>query len=112
FLGPLRYNRCQGHPHNIYLQWLAEAGIIGLALYAALGLLSLKAVIDAYPAHRDDLVFLALGVSLALRFWPVATNTSFYSTWSTAPLFLILGWTLSYSRPPDRSEGPLTKAKP
>jgi O-antigen ligase len=102
--GPLRvgseqYKRCQGHPHNIYLQWLAETGIIGLVLYVAFAALSLKAVIEAAPAHRDDLLFIALAVCLALRFWPVATTTSFYSSWSTEPLFLILGWALSYCRP-------------
>jgi O-antigen ligase len=102
--GPLRvgaeqFKRCQGHPHNIYLQWLVETGIIGLALYVAFAALSLKAVIEAAPAHRDDLLFIALAICLALRFWPAETATSFYSSWSAAPLFLILGWTLSYARP-------------
>jgi O-antigen ligase len=98
-VGPQQYQRCQGHPHNIYLQWLVETGIIGLALYVAFVGMTLRTVIQAAPAHRDDLMFIALAVCLAWRFWPIQSATSFYSSWATAPLFLILGWTLSYCRP-------------
>jgi O-antigen ligase len=98
-VGPYQYKRCQGHPHNIYLQWLAETGIVGLALYAAFAALALRAMVLAPPAIRRDPLYVALAVSLVLRLWPVGTTTSFYSTWSTAPLFLILGWTLGYCRP-------------
>ncbi len=97
-VGPDEFKRCQGHPHNIYLQWLAETGAIGLVLYGAFAALALAAVIRAAPAHRGDLLFGALAICVALRLWPLATTTSFYSSWSTAPLFLILGWTLSFSR--------------
>jgi hypothetical protein len=38
-------------------------------------------------------------VTLALRLWPIETTTSFYSTWSSTPLFLALGWALSYLSP-------------
>jgi len=103
-VGPHEFKRCQGHPHNIYLQWLAETGAIGFALYCAFAALAMAAVIRAAAAHRGDLLFGALAICLALRFWPLATTTSFYSTWSTAPLFLILGWTLSFLRD-ERGDG-------
>jgi O-antigen ligase len=97
-VGPNEFKRCQGHPHNIYIQWLAETGAVGLVLYGAFAVLALMAVIRAAPAHRGDLLFGALAICLALRLWPIATTTSFYSSWSTAPLFLILGWALSFRR--------------
>ncbi len=103
-VGPDEFKRCQGHPHNIYLQWLAETGAIGFALYCAFAALALAAVIRAAPANRDNLVFAALAICLALRFWPLATTTSFYSSWSAAPLFLVLGWTLSF-RPRGSGDG-------
>jgi O-antigen ligase len=103
-VGPDEFKRCQGHPHNIYLQWLAETGAVGLVLYCAFAALALAAVIRAAPAHRGDLLFGALAICLALRFWPLATTTSFYSSWSTAPLFLILGWTLAF-RPQETGDG-------
>ena len=103
-VGPHEFKRCQGHPHNIYLQWLAETGAIGLVLYCAFAALAMAAALRAAPAHRGDVLFGALAICLALRFWPLATTTSFYSTWSTAPLFLILGWTLSFPRQ-ERGDG-------
>jgi O-antigen ligase len=95
-IGPDEFKRCQGHPHNIYLQWLAETGAIGLALYCAFAALALAAIVRAAPTHRDDLLFVALAVATAERLWPLATMTSFYSSWSTAAFFLMLGWALSY----------------
>jgi O-antigen ligase len=103
-VGPDEFKRCQGHPHNIYIQWLAETGGIGLVLYCAFAALALAAAIRAAPAHRNDLLFGALAICLALRVWPLATTTSFYSSWSTAPLFLVLGWTLAF-RAQERGDG-------
>jgi hypothetical protein len=95
-VGPDNFKRCQGHPHNVYLQWLVETGGIGLALYAAFAATTLVALLRAAPAQRGNLLYDALTITLALRLWPVETTTSFYSTWSAAPLFLVLGWALSY----------------
>jgi O-antigen ligase len=97
-VGPNNFKRCQGHPHNIYLQWLAETGGVGLALFSAFAVLVLVALERAARNHRGDVLFVALAVALALRLWPLQTATSFYSTWSAAPFFLILGWALVYSR--------------
>jgi O-antigen ligase len=91
--------RCLGHPHNAYLQWLAESGLVGLGLYLAFVVLSLVKLIRWMPANRDNLIFYALAASLALRFWPLAAGTSFFSSWSAEPLFLILGWSLAYCEP-------------
>ena len=54
---PKSISRCLGHPHNIYLLWLAETGILGLALYLAFVVLSLKALVQsaARNAGQSDL---------------------------------------------------------
>ena len=98
-VGPNNFKRCQGHPHNTYLQWLAETGGVGLVLYSVFAALVLIALGQAARFHRGDMLFVGLGVAVALRLWPLQTATSFYSTWSAAPFFLILGWALFYSRP-------------
>ncbi len=91
--------RCQGHPHNVYMQWLVEGGLIGMGLYVAFVLLSLGALVRWRRENLDNLIFYGLAASLALRFWPMAPSTSFYSSWAAEPLFLILGWSLAYCRP-------------
>jgi O-antigen ligase len=95
-VGPDNFKRCQGHPHNIYLQWLVETGGVGLMLYAAFAATTLITLLRAAPAQRGNFLYGALAITLALRLWPVETMTSFYSTWSSAPFFLVLGWAMSY----------------
>jgi O-antigen ligase len=98
-IGPEAYKRCLGHPHNVYLLWLAETGLVGLALYIVFVVFSLKTIVQAAAANRDNLIFFGLAVSLALRFWPLSAGTSFFSTWSAEPMFLILGWCLCFCLP-------------
>jgi hypothetical protein len=38
-------------------------------------------------------------VMLAIRLWPLQSNTSFFIAWSAVPMFLLIGWGLSYVRP-------------
>jgi O-antigen ligase len=98
-IGPEEYKRCLGHPHNLYLLWLAETGIVGLVLYLAFVVLSLRTMIRSAAVNRDNLMFFGLCVAMALRFWPLSAGTSFFSTWSAEPMFLILGWCLSFCLP-------------
>jgi O-antigen ligase len=88
--------RCQGHPHNWYLQWMAETGIVGLALYLAFIGFVLSAILRSWGANAGNLVFAGLVASLALRIWPVSAGTGFYSSWSVEPFFLVVGWTLAH----------------
>jgi O-antigen ligase len=95
-VGPLQYPRCEGHPHNIYLLWLVETGAIGLACFLAFAGLSLATIIRSAPLNAGNAIFYGLAATLFMRFWPLSGGTSFFSTWSAEPLFLVLGWALSY----------------
>jgi O-antigen ligase len=101
-VGPEDFKRCQGHPHNVYLQWLVETGGVGLALYAAFAATTIIVLLRGAPSQRGNILYDALAITLALRLWPIETTTSFYSTWSSAPLFLVIGWTFAYL---NREEG-------
>jgi O-antigen ligase len=98
-VGPQQVPRCEGHPHNVFLQWLDETGAIGLTSYVAFIGLSFAAIARAARVNAANPIFHGLAAALALRFWPLSASTSFYSTWSAAPLFLMLGWILSYCAP-------------
>jgi O-antigen ligase len=98
-VGPAQVPRCEGHPHNVYLQWLAETGAVGLAGYIAFIALSFAAIARAARLNAGNAIFHGLAAALVLRFWPLSAGTSFYSTWSAGPLFLMLGWILSYCPP-------------
>jgi O-antigen ligase len=98
-VGPQQLPRCSGHPHNTYLEWLAEGGLVGLGFYVAFVVLTLRALVQWRRENQDNLIFYGLAASLALRFWPLASGTTFFSSWAAEPLFLIVGWSLAYCAP-------------
>jgi O-antigen ligase len=98
-VGPAQLPRCEGHPHNIYLLWLDEAGAIGLAGFIAFIALSFATIVRSNALNAGNAIFYALAATLAMRFWPLSAGTSFFSSWSAEPLFLVLGWIMSYCPP-------------
>jgi O-antigen ligase len=96
-VGPKQLPRCgSGHPHNIYLLWLVETGVIGLVAYVAFVGLSLATIIRYVPANAGNVIFYGLAATLIMRFWPLSSSTDFIASWSAEPLFLVLGWALAY----------------
>jgi hypothetical protein len=97
--GPLKYKgdeRCYSHPHNPYMEWFSEGGLVGLfgfigfALTVGLGLWRRLEVRDA------DLVLWGLSAMLIMRLMPFVISTSFFNNWSAIPFWLALGWAMSY----------------
>ena len=92
--------RCNQHTHNIYLEWLAESGAIGLSLFVLLMLLVVQQTARAWPTLRKDPIFLGLVITLFIRLWPLASNTSFFTAWSAVPMWLVIGWLLALCHRP------------
>jgi hypothetical protein len=88
---------CNTHPHNIYMEWLIENGIIGLVLFIAF----IAAVIAACARHwRRNCAspaFIGLFIAFMLRVWPIASSTNFFSSWGAPPFWLVLGALLAYT---------------
>jgi O-antigen ligase len=78
---------CTTHPHNFYIQLLAETGIIGfLFLFSALMfvifivLMQLKSIILRQKRPLTDYqVCLLTGILISL--WPLTTNGNFFNNW-------------------------------
>ena len=78
---------CMTHPHNFYVQLLAETGIIGfLFLFSALvyvvftALRQLKSIIFKQKRPLSDYqVCLLAGILITV--WPLTTNGNFFNNW-------------------------------
>jgi O-antigen ligase len=89
--------RCATHPHNFYLEWLVESGLVGLALFVAAMALVVRQFLFRLGRAPPDWVFAGLFVTLLARLWPLASSTSFHHAWSGVPFWLVVGWGLSYA---------------
>jgi O-antigen ligase len=91
---------CNTHPHNFYVQLLAETGIIGfLFLFSSLGyviytaLRQFKSIIFKQKKPLTDYqVCLLSGILITL--WPLSTNGNFFNNWLMVVYSLPLGFYL------------------
>ena len=88
---------CNIHPHNIYLEWLIECGVIGLALFIALIASILCRAMCAWKNAGASPLLLGWGIAFALRIWPIGSTTGFFSNWGAPPFWLALGMLLVYT---------------
>ena len=91
---------CMTHPHNFYIQLMAETGIIGfLFLLSALAyviftaLRQLKSIIFKQKRHLSDYqVCLLAGILITV--WPLTTNGNFFNNWLMITYSLPVGFYL------------------
>ena len=78
---------CMTHPHNFYVQLLAETGLIGfLFLFSAFcyvlycGFMQLKSILFKQKRYLTDYqVCLLSGILITV--WPIAPNGNFFNNW-------------------------------
>jgi len=93
-------NPCMTHPHNFYVQLLAETGIIGfLFLFSALiyvlysALRQFKSIIFRQKRPLTDYqVCLLAGILITV--WPLTTNGNFFNNWLMVVYSLPVGFYL------------------
>lgn len=88
---------CRYHPHNIYIEWFAEFGLVGLALFSALLISLFKKTISAYKTlSPGEMSYLALGsmVAVFIKILPVPSS-GFFKNWYAVPLWFMIGLMLS-----------------
>jgi|GEM_PF-674317 len=87
---------CNIHPHNIYLEWLIEQGIIGLGLFLAFLTIMFKNIVTHFKTLRNNPIFIGFVIAFILRVWPIASTTGFFSRWGASPFWLVVGWLIFY----------------
>ena len=74
--------RPDNHPHNFYVQLLAETGIIGLILGSVFVGSIILACYRAGRKIKDHIFFQTAWVIPFGFFWPVATSADFFGQWN------------------------------
>ncbi len=88
------YN-CASHPHNIYIQWLAETGVVVFMLF----IVYLFVVINFIIKNEGDKEFKILSLVLMLiMFWPMMSTGSLIKNWYGISVFYTIGICLCLSR--------------
>lgn len=90
---------CPTHPHNVYIEWLAETGAAGLLSYLVfLGLLLLA----AWPLLRGSATARLVGVLVAgclvVLLFPLIASQSLFSNWPALVYWCGLSLTMAIAR--------------
>lgn len=86
---------CQHHPHNIYLELLAQNGFFGFLIFIIMLLLIFKQLISKVVLQRDALMVAVLFSSVFIVFWPFASSMSILANNYAGAVWLTIGWALA-----------------
>ena len=88
------YGNCSSPPHNFYLQWLIEAGIIGFLMFIIFIFYIFKSFYKSRHLYSSKIGF----ISLIIIFWPIMSTGSLLKNWHGIETFFIIGISLLLSK--------------
>ncbi len=83
----INYN-CASHPHNIYIQWLTEGGLITFLFFILYLYYLIKFIIFNNGERKYKVISLAI---ILIMFWPVMSTGSLIKNWYGISTFFIIG---------------------
>ena len=87
---------CSSHPHNLYLTWLAETGLIGLLLFIFFIVTTCKKILKNKKIISNQIVALGILLSLFPKLLPMMPSLNIFSNWNAICFWFLIGWLLSF----------------
>ncbi|MCP5143957.1 MAG: O-antigen ligase family protein [Gammaproteobacteria bacterium] len=90
---------CGLHPHNIYLEWLSETGLLASAAFLLFIGLTLREPARLWRVGGTGRIIAAILLgSLMISLFPIAASRSFFSNWPAILLWTSLGMCIGIAR--------------
>ena len=99
---------CSTHPHNLYLQILAENGILGsifvfiIFFYCSFVLFKEFIYRNFKKKKKLNNKFLLLIIGVFINFWPIVPFGNFYNNWLSILIYLPIGFLLYFRKKNDQ----------
>ena len=86
---------CASHPHNIYIQWLTEGGIIVFIFF----ILYLYYIVEFIIKNTGEKKYKIISIIIIFSmFWPIMSTGSLIKNWYGITTFFIIGLCLCLSK--------------
>ena len=86
---------CSTHPHNFYLQLLAETGLVGifflLLFYISIFIIFIRSLLHYFKLKKNYIPQILITSSLLITFLPLATSGNFFNNWISCINFFSAG---------------------
>ena len=92
-------NSCSTHPHNYYIQVLAECGLIGFTILLSVFLFFFCKYIKLAKSYliqnkKNCLSKIVIISALVVQFWPLTTTGNFFNNFLSIILYYLIGFYL------------------
>jgi len=86
---------CASHPHNTYIQWLTEGGLIVFLIFMIYLMIIARLIYKNNGERKYKIIAFVL---LLILFWPIMSTGSLIKNWYGISVFFIIGISICISR--------------
>ena len=90
----VNYN-CSSHPHNTYIQWITEGGMITFIFFILYIITICNTIVRNNGERNNKIISLVI---IIILFWPFMSTGSLTNNWYGVIVFYIIGICLCVSR--------------